>query len=314
MTTWSAARWSPSTCMYADCEGICPMATENLLRVQELLGERAGRDVFMYSITLQPEHDSPDVLKHYAEMHGVKPGWLFLTGAPADVRALRYRLGFYDPDPRVDGDRETHTGMVRIGNDLYDRWTMAPSLGGPDPILATINHVDRAVVHTGLTADPNRHPFDGSPCRSDLARAAHTGCATYPARACARSCSLGFDSWSHALAAALTRLTARGALPIGNAELIRVGIWVNRTGQPSLLDSSSLNGHPANSKPLSAHGRIAMQAMLRRSHLCTFFKASLIPSPRAASDPCKRICGHPVRQKPGHTNLGLFPTLLHRLI
>lgn len=138
-------------CMYADCEGICPMATENLLRVQERLGERAGRDVFMYSITLQPEHDSVDALKHYAEMHGVKPGWLFLTGAPADIRALRYRLGFYDPDPRVDGDRETHTGMVRIGNDLYDRWTMAPSLGGPDPILVTINHVDRAVVHTGLT-------------------------------------------------------------------------------------------------------------------------------------------------------------------
>ncbi len=137
-------------CMYADCEGICPMATENLLRVQERLGERAGRDVFMYSITLQPEHDSVDALKHYAEMHGVKPGWLFLTGAPADIRSLRYRLGFYDPDPRVDGDRETHTGMVRIGNDLYDRWTMAPSLGGPDPILVTINHVDRAVVHTGL--------------------------------------------------------------------------------------------------------------------------------------------------------------------
>jgi protein SCO1/2 len=134
--------------MYADCEGICPMATSNLLKVQELLGDRVGRDVFMYSITLQPEHDSPGSLKHYAEMHGVKPGWLFLTGAPSDVRSLRYRLGFYDPDPRVDGDKETHTGMVRIGNDLYDRWTMAPSLGGPATILATINHVDRSVVHT----------------------------------------------------------------------------------------------------------------------------------------------------------------------
>lgn len=138
-------------CMYADCEGICPMATSNLLRVQEMLGERAGRDVYMYSITLQPEKDTPDGLRHYAEMHDVKPGWLFLTGAPADIRDLRYRLGFYDPDPRVDGDRETHTGMIRIGNDLYDRWTMAPSLGGPEPILATINHVDRAVVHTGST-------------------------------------------------------------------------------------------------------------------------------------------------------------------
>lgn len=137
--------------MYAECEGICPMATENLLRVQEMLGARAGRDVFMYSITLQPEQDSPAALKHYVEMHGVKPGWLFLTGAPADIRDLRYRLGFYDPDPGIDGDKETHTGMVRIGNDPYARWTMAASLGGPHPILATINHVDRAVVHTRST-------------------------------------------------------------------------------------------------------------------------------------------------------------------
>jgi protein SCO1/2 len=111
-----------------------------------------GRDVFLYSITLQPEHDSPRSLKSYAESQGVKPGWLFLTGAPADVEGLRYRLGFYDPDPVLDGDKTTHTGMVRIGNDAYDRWTMAPALGGPDSILATINHVDSAVRHTGSRA------------------------------------------------------------------------------------------------------------------------------------------------------------------
>lgn len=138
--------------MYADCDGICPTATSNLLRVQEMLGERAGRDVFLYSITLQPEHDSIDHLRHYAAMHGVKDGWLFLTGAPMDIRHLRYRLGFYDPDPLLDGDKATHTGMVRIGDDRYDRWTMAPSLGGPDPILTTINHVDRAIVHTGTVS------------------------------------------------------------------------------------------------------------------------------------------------------------------
>ncbi len=137
--------------MYVLCGGICPLATRNLLGVQKMLGERAGRDVFLYSITLQPEHDSPRGLKRYAEAHGVKPGWLFLTGAPADVKDLRYRLGFYDPDPSVDGDVETHTGMVRIGNDRYDRWTMAPALSPPGQILATINHVDRLIVHAAPT-------------------------------------------------------------------------------------------------------------------------------------------------------------------
>lgn len=135
--------------MYAQCSGICPRSTSNLLRVQEMLGERAGRDVFMYSITLQPEQDIPRGLKLYAERHGVGPGWLFLTGAPRDILDLRYRLGFYDPDPVVDNDKSTHTGMVRIGNDNFDRWTMAPALTEPEQILATINHVDSSIVHTG---------------------------------------------------------------------------------------------------------------------------------------------------------------------
>ena len=40
--------------MYAECKGICPGITANLLKVQKLLGNRIGRDIFMYSITLNP--------------------------------------------------------------------------------------------------------------------------------------------------------------------------------------------------------------------------------------------------------------------
>jgi protein SCO1 len=134
--------------MYATCEGICPLATSNLLRVQKLLGERVGRSVFMYSITLLPDQDTPQRLREYVEMHDVGPGWLFLTGRRADIQHLRYRLGFYDFDPAVDSAKETHTGMVRIGNDVTERWTMAASLAGPEQILTTINHVDPSVMRT----------------------------------------------------------------------------------------------------------------------------------------------------------------------
>ncbi len=133
--------------MYAQCAGICPLGTSNLLRVQAMLGERAGREVFLYSITLRPGQDTPRGLKLYAERHGVGPGWQFLTGEPADIRLLRYRLGFYDRDADIDAVDETHTAMVRIGNDASRRWTMAPVLAEPRQILATINHVDPAVVH-----------------------------------------------------------------------------------------------------------------------------------------------------------------------
>ena len=133
---------------YAQCSASCPATIANMIQVQKLLGERIGREVFMYSITLFPELDTPRILKAYAEGFGVKPGWQFLTGAPSDIEALRFALGFYDQDPLVDADRTQHANMIRIGNAAYDRWTMSPGLASPEQILSTINHVDRSVVHT----------------------------------------------------------------------------------------------------------------------------------------------------------------------
>lgn len=133
---------------YAQCAATCPATMGNLIRVQDMLGERIGRDVFMYSITLFPEIDTPRVLKQYAEKYNVKPGWTFLTGTPSDIESLRFALGFYDMDPTVDAVRTQHTNMIRIGNAAYDRWTMSPGLVRPELIVSTINHVDRSVVHT----------------------------------------------------------------------------------------------------------------------------------------------------------------------
>ncbi len=52
--------------MYTRCEGSCPITTANLVKVQEALKKRVGRDIFMYSISLKPEEDDPATLKEYA--------------------------------------------------------------------------------------------------------------------------------------------------------------------------------------------------------------------------------------------------------
>lgn len=135
--------------MYADCEGICPAMTHNLSLVQERLGPRVGKDIFMYSITIRPEIDTVQHLADYAEMHGVNPGWLFLTGSRKNIDLVRYALGFYDPDPKVDKELNRHTGMVRIGNDAFDRWAMAPALANPAQIVSSILHVDRRLPPNG---------------------------------------------------------------------------------------------------------------------------------------------------------------------
>jgi protein SCO1/2 len=124
--------------MYTSCTGICPSNTANLMRVQEALSARLDKDVFMYSMTLRPELDSPEALREYVDRYRIPKGWTFLTGKPAEVDDIRRKLGFFNDDPAIDADLKQHTGMVRIGNEGLDRWAMCPALGSPKQIARAI--------------------------------------------------------------------------------------------------------------------------------------------------------------------------------
>lgn len=136
---------------YATCEGACPAATANLLEVQRLLGDRLGRDYHMYSITLNSDNDTPKVLKEYARMHRVKPGWLFLTGKPEEIEILRHKLGYAEPDPVKDKDRSRHIGLIRYGNEAMDRWAACPVLMNPERIVEAIHWMDFPQTWPGRT-------------------------------------------------------------------------------------------------------------------------------------------------------------------
>ena len=127
---------------YAKCEGICSPVTRNLVRVQKLLGDRMGKDIFFYSFTLKPKDDTVQAMKHYAQMHKVKPGWLFLTGKPDDMELVRRKLGFVDPDPEVDKDLSNHIGVLKYGNEPLERWGGCPGMKPPDAIVQSISWID----------------------------------------------------------------------------------------------------------------------------------------------------------------------------
>jgi protein SCO1 len=57
--------------MYSVCTGACPSNTANLRAVQEALGPRMGKDIFMYSMTLQPELDTPHALQDYVKRYSI---------------------------------------------------------------------------------------------------------------------------------------------------------------------------------------------------------------------------------------------------
>jgi protein SCO1/2 len=129
---------------YVSCTGICPASTANLVKVQQLLGDRVGRDIFMYSISLKPREDRPAQLKEYVEMHGIKAGWTLLTGKPDDCELLRRRLGFADPDPVRDRDVTNHIGLVVYGNERLDSWAACPARTEPTELVKYLSWMDRA--------------------------------------------------------------------------------------------------------------------------------------------------------------------------
>src|SRR4051812_29585155 len=81
--------------IYTTCKYACPLETARLAQVQKLVGDGMGRSVFFYSITIDPEHDTPRVLERYAEKFHAGPGWLFLTGRREDVDLISRKIGLY---------------------------------------------------------------------------------------------------------------------------------------------------------------------------------------------------------------------------
>ena len=115
--------------MFTSCDKYCPRSIVCLTKLQDLLGDHLGRDMFMYSFSLKPEEDTPDKLAAYAKSNGARRGWLFLTGSEYDLTSIRFKLFRLD-DPLMDFSVDVHASMVRMINDNNSRWS---SWVLPDP-------------------------------------------------------------------------------------------------------------------------------------------------------------------------------------
>jgi protein SCO1/2 len=112
--------------IYTTCKYNCPVETALLSQVQKILGDQMGKEIFFYSISIDPNHDTPQVLKAYAEKFKVGPGWLFLTGKEEEIELISKKLGLYSaPDPaNLDG----HTPTLLVGNVASGNWMKLSAL------------------------------------------------------------------------------------------------------------------------------------------------------------------------------------------
>ncbi|MBM7062540.1 SCO family protein [Pseudomonas sp. UL073] len=139
--------------IFTGCGDSCPLETARLRQVQKLLGARVGQDIHFYSISIDPLHDTPAVLKQFADKFQVGPGWLFLTGDFAEISALREKLGLLaaGDDPAQLGN---HNLSMIIGNQASGRWMKASPFENPYILADRLGNS----LHNWQAADS--HPND----------------------------------------------------------------------------------------------------------------------------------------------------------
>jgi protein SCO1/2 len=120
---------------FTTCTSVCPPMNRTLEKIQNALGDRLGRDVFIVSISVDPETDTPPRLKAYSNKFHAKPGWLFLTGKKENVDWALYKVGQY-----VEAKDDHVTGII-IGNEATGLWKKAFGLGKVDELLEIIESV-----------------------------------------------------------------------------------------------------------------------------------------------------------------------------
>ncbi|HET9285814.1 MAG TPA: SCO family protein [Candidatus Angelobacter sp.] len=161
--------------IYTTCGYACPLETARLAQVQKVLGDRVGKDIFFYSITIDPANDTPKVLKAYMEKYHIGPGWTFLTGKKSDIELIGKKLGLWnnEPDPN---NPDGHTPSVLIGNEPGGQWMRNAATDNPKflanmignwlngwanakPVEANVDYSKAPQISLHTQADKGRYIF-----------------------------------------------------------------------------------------------------------------------------------------------------------
>jgi protein SCO1/2 len=122
--------------IYTRCKDECPLETARMAQLARIFGDRMGRDIYFYSISIDPEYDTPEVLKAYAEKYDVGPGWLFLTGKPEDIKLIAKKIGLSRGSDAAN--RDGHTASLMVGDVEAGQWMRNSAVDDPQFLSSTI--------------------------------------------------------------------------------------------------------------------------------------------------------------------------------
>jgi protein SCO1/2 len=123
---------------YTTCTTICPILDSIFVKLQDKLGERLNRDVFLITLSIDPTNDIPPRLKAHAGRLKAKPGWNFLTGSKVNVDKILSGLDMYSADIL------NHTPSILIGDGKSGVWKRYYGFPSADKLLTGINELSAA--------------------------------------------------------------------------------------------------------------------------------------------------------------------------
>jgi cytochrome oxidase Cu insertion factor (SCO1/SenC/PrrC family) len=136
--------------IFTTCTTICPPLGATFRRVEQELGERAGRDVRLISISVDPVNDTPERMKAWGAKFHAGTGWTFVTGTKPNVDELLRALGAQTASPA------DHSPSILIGNDARGQWMRAYGLARPAQIVGVINAALAGQLNSSSKESPNQ--------------------------------------------------------------------------------------------------------------------------------------------------------------
>jgi protein SCO1 len=122
--------------IYGTCTTICPVLSASFVNLQQKLGADLPK-VRLVSISIDPEHDTPKVMKEYLKQYRAKPGWDFLTGSRADIDRVMYAFAAYIPN------KMSHYPLTLIRSPGDGSWVRINGLMSSSELMTEYGRVNK---------------------------------------------------------------------------------------------------------------------------------------------------------------------------
>jgi protein SCO1/2 len=115
--------------IYGTCTTICPVLSAGFTNLQSKLGQDAPHKVQLISVTIDPEYDTPAIMKDYLKRFRAKPGWDFLTGSREDIDRVMRAFDAYVPN------KMAHYPLTLLRAPNSDQWVRIYGMVGMSVLM-----------------------------------------------------------------------------------------------------------------------------------------------------------------------------------